>query len=260
MPEEREELDRAEWRSGRFHTFDKSGEEEKPWHVERSSILTKKLDWPISTLDRIRRLVLKIQSEFGVRLPQGTVDDCPWLLHIDSMPAPWGWDMCMDLMTEVYWRLKEHCNGLDPTEDDPECVFIEIIFIACIWIWTDKGSDKDTETGKFWDYDQKLALSKDYAEFLGLPVVLAIKNPLCFAVGHKLHSHTMRSGWRKAPTKLSHRNNERQNMLLETQTSNYAKHNFETKDYPAIKNLLRENRQSSLGPAVADFQRTGVFW
>jgi hypothetical protein len=30
---------------------------------------------------------------------------------------------------------------------------------------------------------------------------------------------------------LEHRDNSRNNMLIETQTSNYAKHNFETKDY-----------------------------
>jgi hypothetical protein len=36
-------------------------------------------------------------------------------------------------------------------------------------------------------------------------------------------------------------------MLLETQTSNYAKHNFERRDYEGIKNQLRDvSRKRSL--------------
>ena len=44
-----------------------------------------------------------------------------------------------DLAASPSSQLKGYyCNGLDPTEDDPECVFIEVFSIACIWGWKDK--------------------------------------------------------------------------------------------------------------------------
>lgn len=266
--EERLSLDCDEWRSGMFHTFDKSDKPDKPWHKERGRIKDTTHEgaaatWNSTALNRVKKMVAKLEAEFGVRLPRGSIDDCPWFCTKDSMPKSWCWSMCGALMAAVFFRWKELCNKKDPTEDDPECIFIEIIFIACVWIWTGKNKDNDTDTdteaGKFWDHDQELAFGKEYSEFLGLPIVFAISNPLCLAVGHKLHGHAMRTGWRDAPTELSHRDNERQNMLLESQCSNFAKHNFATADYEGIKTLLRENRQSSLGPTVPDFQKTGVF-
>lgn len=266
VSEERLALDWDEWRSAMFYTFDKSGRKDKPWHVEHSQIgdhtyQNAASPWNNAALNRVKKLVAKIEAEFGVDLPRGSLDDCPWFGTNDSIPSSCSWAKCGAMMAAIFYRWRDDCNKQHPTEDEPECIFIEIIFIACVWIWTDKNKDKDTDTeaGKFWDRDQRLAFSKEYSEFLGLPVVSAINNPLCLAVSHKLHGHAMRTGWRKAPTELSHRDNERQNMLLESQCSNYAKHNFATKDYEGIKTLLRENRQTALGPGVPDFQKTGVF-
>jgi hypothetical protein len=257
--EKRLTLDRHEWRSGQFHVFDKSGNKDQPWQQERNRINVQGDGRLFTSLDlrsSMRDLARKTEAEFGVGLPRGVIDDCPWFCN-DDPPPGWSWNMCNSLIRAVFRRLRETCNGLDDTEDEPGCIFIEIIFIACVWIWEDKG--RDAEIGKCWSYDEKLAFFEEYREFLSLPIVFSTKNPISFAVTHKRHGRPMRTGWQEQPTELEHRYNLLNNMLLETQTSNFAKSNFQTKQYDEIKQLLRDVQQNKLGPDVPDFDETGLF-
>jgi hypothetical protein len=263
---ERIALDRDEWRSGKFHNFDKSGNKDRPWHKERGRVRAIHYDDPENpeeqaiNLHPMRFMVHKIETEFKVKLRRGKIDDCPWFCD-DDPPEGWSWPMCNALIGDVLARLKEWCNGLHPTRDPPECIFIEIISIVCIWGWKDKGSK--AEEGKLYHISQKQFLQKKYSEFLGLPIVYAIKNPLCFAITHRAHGNRMLTGWdkKKAPTELElhDRDDSTNNMLIETQTSNWSKSNFDTKHYEGIKNMLRDVKHDSLGPDVPDSQGTGLF-
>ena len=253
--DERFALDRYEWRAGKFHGFDGSEREDQPWHTQRTRM--HKRSWQSLNLRSTSGLVQKIQREFGVDLPKGDIDaDCPWFCY-DNPPPDWSWKMCNNMAGSIFQRFSEDCNGDDDTVDTPECIYIEIIFIVCTWKWKDKG--KDAESGKFWSYEQKLGFRKRYSEFLNLPIVSATKNPICFAVTHETHGHAMRTAWQENPTELEHRKDSLNNMLLETQTSNYAKHNFEFKEYAAIRSLFRNFKQGKLGPDVAAYQQEGLF-
>jgi hypothetical protein len=80
-------------------------------------------------------------------------------------------------------------------------------------------------------------------------IVLATKKILYFTVTPHARASLgrLRTGWQENPTELKHRNNSLNNLPIETQTSNYAKHDFETGHYEGIKSLLRDvSRKRSL--------------
>jgi hypothetical protein len=75
-----------------------------------------------------------------------------------------------------------------------------------------------------------------YKEFLGLPLSIYIRHPLRFAVAHKKHGQQLRSGWTTPnPTSLQDREEELNNMLFETATSNWVKSDFAEDTYDQIR-------------------------
>lgn len=78
-----------------------------------------------------------------------------------------------------------------------------------------------------------------YREFLDLPVVVYPGHPLCMSVAHKIHGKGMATGWRANPQSLSDRIDENNNLLIETQFSNYGKLDYAFPWYDDIKSIFR---------------------
>jgi hypothetical protein len=104
----------------------------------------------------------------------------------------------------VFPRLKGSCSGLvfplpnaddeyDLDEDALGAVFsgMESIAVLCF-----KSRKARCQVSEIWSYNKiRPFVRSTSSECLSLSVMFAIKSPLCFAVGHKLHSHAMRTGW-----------------------------------------------------------------
>jgi hypothetical protein len=112
-------------------------------------------------------------------------------------------------MALVSSRTSTHCFAflhfgltVDTAIDTSQSLFAEFIFQIC----TD---------------------DKNYHEFLDLPVVLWIRHPFCFSIGHKQHGKSMQTGWPASPSSLSERIEADTNVLFETWTSNVAKYNMD---------------------------------
>jgi hypothetical protein len=52
----------------------------------------------------------------------------------------------------------------------------------------------------------------------------------------------MATGWKARPETLGDRIDKWNNMLIETRTSNYVKHNFNQSTYPELKQMIRDVR------------------
>lgn len=89
------------------------------------------------------------------------------------------------------------------------------------------------------------ALDPAYTEFLGLPIVAWMRHPLCLAIAHKVHKRQMRTGWTSEhPTCLSERDEAKNNILIETQVSNFLKHDFPVSAYPRLIAMVKDIRIS----------------
>lgn len=98
--------------------------------------------------------------------------------------------------------------------DTPDTIFLEIMYQAC---------------------DPK------YRDFLGLPLVAWARHPFCIAIAHKTHKKQMRTGWTTGePDSLSQRDDLINNILIETQSSNFFKHDFDQSTYPKLLEMIKE--------------------
>lgn len=80
---------------------------------------------------------------------------------------------------------------------------------------------------------------EEYTEFLRLPIVVRVRDPLNVSIGHKNHGMQMRTGWPRRPKKLSDRNNAHNNILIETQFSNMIKLDYDSAtEYASIRKLV----------------------
>ncbi|KAF9761462.1 hypothetical protein IL306_003807 [Fusarium sp. DS 682] len=85
------------------------------------------------------------------------------------------------------------------------------------------------------DFNQ--SLQSQYSEFLGLPLDIENGCPFTFAIAHEVHGFQMRTRWTQHPPTFEDRLNidNENNILIETQSSNYYKHNFAASYYPLLK-------------------------
>ena len=74
---------------------------------------------------------------------------------------------------------------------------------------------------------------------LRLPLVATVGHPLRFSVAHKHHGLAMWTGWPPKPTKLSDRNEDKNNVLFETWASNLYKMDSDESFYPTLIELLK---------------------
>lgn len=91
------------------------------------------------------------------------------------------------------------------------------------------------------DFAQKQAL---YAEFLGLPLHIDTHSFCTFAMAHRVHGRQMLTGWPSDAMCLADRDDTRNNMLIETRSSNFLKHDYNNRDYPSLLQLVLSTQVS----------------
>ncbi|TPX10353.1 uncharacterized protein E0L32_008758 [Thyridium curvatum] len=220
------ELDKQEWISGKLRP------ESGPWDKRYYSMVSREYSRisthaysPSAFQDSVINMTRQLEDEFNVTLIKAS-DGCPWFGHQTSMPTDWGWPAAMHFMANRLDRLRENCNGLDITEDTPKTIFVECVFQGCLVnciVFEDK----------FWKAKDKKAWQLEYAELLRLPLIIQNRNPLCLSIGHKYHGQQ-----HPEPMSLADRNNDRNNILIETRFSNFMKSNFPTRFYNLLRKLI----------------------
>jgi hypothetical protein len=198
------------------------------YHISRNT-------WLSDDLSRIKAIIREIQREFRVEFPLSD-DKCPYFGFPDTMPDDWCWRRAFGLATDRLFRMKQQCNGYWITIETPLTIFVEIIFIVCVRECT-MNEDED---GLVYTAHERMQLRLKYCEFLSLPITVYALHPLCFALTHDKHGQRMATGFTNDATSLRDRNESRNNMLVETRTSNYTKWQFHEDDYPGIKDTVRK--------------------
>ncbi|THX78771.1 hypothetical protein D6D04_05544 [Aureobasidium pullulans] len=202
--------DVAEWRCGRPVTEDGPWND-LYWQWSLSGYRSQSCYWDAETIKRLSGLIDEIMQSFGVEL-QKADDGAPWIADEDGEPCPswWGWGPLSVCMTQRLRRMRIICNRYWITIDSPEGLCAEFFYQLCC----------DDE---------------EYREFFDLPLTIWLRHPCCFSVGHKIHGEGMATGWPTKPSKLSDRNNEANNILFETWTSNTAKMDMEEVSCDALR-------------------------
>ncbi|KAH7129774.1 hypothetical protein B0J13DRAFT_610892 [Dactylonectria estremocensis] len=226
MSQEQFEYHKEEWISGKLHPGSPTQPSRQYTWFEASH------GWPTAERGCIDRIVGEIEAWTGVDLPRR--HGCPFFGHPTTMPLDWDWHLAYRLMYNVLAKMRRHCNKFWLTEDTIITVFLECIFQVCVRKMFINDDDKNV--------DKKKRLQDKYAEFLGLPLHIDIHNPLTFAVAHRVHGYQMLTGWptTSLPQGLSDRKDERNNILIETRTSNYLKLGYDERWYPDLKALILE--------------------
>lgn len=222
-PEQIEYL-KEEWVSGKLRP--NSPAQPLPRYTDWLSCPPVQEEWE-TQMPYILQIIEEIEDFTGVCLPRGS-DGCPFFAHPDTMPSDWNWQICVGFMAFKTMRLTLACNAKWTTEDTPLTIFLECIFqvsVGCMVILAE-------------DPDSKRDLRSKYAEFLGLPLVIRFCNPLTISIAHRIHGKQMRTGWPKNPTKLMDRINENNNLLIETQASNYIKCCFNETHYQRLRDQV----------------------
>ena len=239
MSPERFQYLKEEWVAGRFHNPDTIIHRNHQWASKARS--TTNCSW---TGDQgqvefdqaaAARVAEEIQIWARVRLLTGE-DGCPYFGHEDTTPSPWSRSVCHWAMLVRFFRLWSYCNRCWVTIDTVTGIYLECIFQACIW-------KMPVGDGDF----VKLRLKATYEDLLGLPLTAKRHDPLNYNLGHRCHGEQMRTGWPAWPQpieSLSQRleRDEENNILLETQASNYLKHNFHEKWYPDFVQMVKDIR------------------
>jgi hypothetical protein len=190
--------------------------------------------WPSNELARIKAIIREIEKEFRVELPRSD-DKCPYFGLPDTMPDDWSWRRAFGVVVARLFRMKQQCNGYWITIETPLTIFVEIIFIVCVRECT-MNEDED---GVIYTAHERMQLRRKYCEFLHLPITVYALHPLCFALTHDKHGQRMATGFTHDATSLRDRDETRNNLLVETRTSNYTKWEFHEDDYPGIKDTVR---------------------
>ena len=115
--------------------------------------------------------------------------------------------------------MKQQCNGYWITIETPWTIFVEIIFIVCV----PKCKMTEDEDGIVYTAHELMQIRLKHCEFLSLPITVYDTYPLCFALTHCKHGERMATGFTDNVSSLKDRNESRNNLLVETQTSNYVK-------------------------------------
>ncbi len=147
------------------------------------------------------------------------------------MPDDWSWRQADRLSADRLEQMRRYCNRFWQTVDTPETIFLEYVFQTLIRTMVVHDSDPDAS--------EKRRLQAEYAEFLGLPLDVYNHSPLTFAIAHT-HSQNMCTGWPPSPTSLQDRQDARNNILIETRTSNSLKFYFDEATYPLLKKLVQD--------------------
>lgn len=221
---------KEEWISGEFHPGNP-----EPWvgglqqgRNRQFFKINKEDRWSELEIDSMLRIVDEIEAWTNVRLLRQ--NGCPYFAHPETLPSSWNWKQCQILLELRLCRMKQFCNKWWLTVDTAATLFLECIFQVSV-----NGMVFSSESP---DFEEKAALRLKYSEFLRLPLHIEPHNPLTFAIGHRIHGHQMRTGWRASPTSLRDRIDNDNNILIETRTSNYLKFDYSEAHYAEIKAML----------------------
>lgn len=223
-----------EWVSGKLHP---GGE-----YIQRQSTHVHDLlkpgymgGWNQHEISRIKRTVTSIQEYTGIVLP--VINDCPVFAHLATVSPGWSWDSVHYLLRRHLAVMTKFCNKWWETVETTETLLLECIFQVSIRKMVVAADDPLGDT--------KRSQRRDYEELLGLPLVAGMNNGLRFSVAHRVHSMQMLTGWKREPTSLDDRNDARNNILIESCISNYAKSHFDPSVYPHIQKCFREIKMPS---------------
>ncbi|KAJ3959981.1 hypothetical protein N0V92_003374 [Colletotrichum tropicale] len=204
--------------------------DQKYVHLSPSGRIVSGLRWPEKELARIRALAEEITAFFGVTLP--SKGGCPFFGHASAMPSNWGWSAAFALMAERHTRMTYYCNKHHPTYDTPDTIYLESIFQVCVFLCSLNPTDPN--------HDIKARLKAKYATILGLPMGVAVHDPLTMAVAHRVHHRGMYSGWCQNARTLKQRldADDENNMSIEARTENFLKSDYNEADYPKLKDMI----------------------
>jgi hypothetical protein len=90
------------------------------------------------------------------------------------------------------------------------------------------------------DRDLKKYIKQKYAEFLRLPLAIQVRTANYISIARRIHGQRMRTGWKISPMSLQDRNDELNNILIETRMSNMLKMNYHEYWYPLLKKTIMD--------------------
>jgi hypothetical protein len=219
---------KEEWISGKPHP---GSNQDPPQHRYFNGGLIESPRWKIP-VRQINSIVLEIEKWTNVSLPR--YQGCPFFGHPDCVPTDWRWETCYTMMFNRQQIMQYYCNRRWETADSIETLYLECVFQVCVGRMVIMIDDQD--------YGQKVAMKNKYCEFLGLPLDVEHRNPLTFAIAHRVHGRQMRTGWALNSKTLADRDDSINNILIETRSSNFLKHCFAEADYPMLKQLVADVR------------------
>jgi hypothetical protein len=172
------------------------------------------LEWkgkPAGWDDRTLKIVLEMEALWGRKLARGA-DGCPFPGHPRSMPTDWGFWICWTFLAESVQTMWIRCNSRWPQVDNAETLFLS----ACLH-----------------------ALDPSHQEWLNLLLSFLSGHPFRISCAHKHHNKMLRSGWTTIlPTSLADYDEALNNLLVETQFSNWFKNNALESEYGRAKDHL----------------------
>ena len=195
------------------------GEENGKWREASNRTVTRTVAsssedyiWDDKTRHRLKKLVQEIFAEHD-KVPHIGPDGA---IFIDPGPGvpDMSWNDIARLCQERFKRMKMSCNKRWETSDTDETIYCEIMYQYC-------------------------TTAPKYREFLGLPLAAYVGHALRFSVAHRHHGFQMLTGWSSPPSSLSDRDDDLNNILIETWFSNAAKWDYDEVHYPAIREIIK---------------------
>jgi hypothetical protein len=177
------------------------------------AIFTPRGGWTREQRKTIQRIGEQIARKFQKPNFPHNGDGCPWFGQFEPMPPSWSWDVLFAICSTRLHRMKFYCNRHWVLIDNEITTALELLYQA----YTDE---------------------EEYAEFLGLPLSVYTLSPLTISIAHKHHGRQMRTGWPENPTSLSDRDNIANNILIESQFTNFLKRDFPESTYPDLQAIV----------------------
>jgi len=224
--------DREEQISGKLRS-----NEPGPWakrnavqrYIGRGSLanLRAGIRWSDDVIGRLEAAAQRYLQRFHLVLQER--DGCVMICD-GPVPDEYGWPLLCQILDVRAWRFLNYCNRGCPTEDTPGTIYIFCIILICIIKCDpDKLEPDDKALVSTW--------RPVFTDFLRLPVLLDIRNGICFAISHLVHGRQMLSG--VDPLTFEWTPNLC-NILRESRSSNYVKHNYDPRHYDRILDIIRQ--------------------
>ena len=180
---------------------------EKPpglWAVSLRPLVRKTgIEWLPPRLGHVEHIIKQMEEKYGRKVPRVGAQQLPWLWMTRHKIDNFNWRSLYNLIGDRLERLDDYCDA----EEDHSGESSDTILLECVRQFLER-SGKDG--------------------FLGLPMTIFERHPLCFAIAHLVHGKKMRTGFTTPEPKDFYEDYDESlsNISFETQISNYAKHAF----------------------------------